>query len=567
MNFKEWCILHNSNLLEQWDYDLNDKSPEYYLCNSQEVVNWIIYRNYNNREIPLRWQTKLYCRIQNPKIPVYLDFKIPFKDWAEANNPQLLQEWDYENNDNIENYTLNSREKVSWIYKYTIRDKEIIKRWKQSIYSKKCGNTYLGLSNLGKFENFEEWALKNNPQLLDEWDYELNKFGPNEYSSAEKEKVHWVKEVEKNGKIFKLRWEATIESRKYGSGCPQLLNQKITEGFNDFATYCKENGFYELLEQWDEENILKPTEISMLSNKKIIWHCKTCNGKWKATPNTRKSCGCPYCTNKVVLSGFNDFQTWLNNNSEMKKFIDEDENKKENIDLSIYAPHSRKLINVKCPICQYKWKTKVSEISRFRGCPVCCGKVIKLGFNDLKTVCKKNHFEYLIDEWDKGNEKSMEEYTKGSHSSVSWICSECGHKWNTSIANRMKHKGCPKCAVSKGEKRIMRYLDSKNISYTQKYTFSDCLSDNGRVLRFDFAILDEKENVKCLIEYDGEQHFKPVHFTDMDEDIMKQNLESCKLRDSIKNDYCKKNNIPLIRIPYTEFKNIETILQTELTKI
>lgn len=493
-----------------------------------------------------------------------------FKEWCEENNPKLLEEWDYQKNvNNPEEYDWNSKEKVCWIYIHKIRDKENVYEWNQSILSRVNGNTYRAMSHIGVFETFKEWALNNKPELLDEWDYELNKFDPNEYSSAEKERVHWVKEVEKNGKIFKLRWEATIEARKYGAECPQLSNQKVTEGFNDFATYCKENNLDYLLEQWSDRNILKPNEVPPFANRKIIWHCKTCEGIWSATPNERKTRGCPYCSNRIILTGFNDLQTWLDNNPSAKGIIDEEKNKENRIDFCKMkaTTHSKDKIYAKCPICNYEWMPIVSSIIRGSGCPVCCGKVIKLGFNDLKTVCKKNHLEYLIDEWDSDNEKPIEEYTKASHSSISWICSECGHKWNASIANRMKHKGCPKCAGSKGEKRIMRYLDNKNISYTQEYTFSDCLSDNGRVLRFDFALLDEKENVRCLIEYDGEQHFKPVHFTDMDEDIMKQNLESCKLRDSIKNDYCKKNNIPLIRIPYTEFKNIETILQTKLTKI
>lgn len=495
--------------------------------------------------------------------------KLNFKEWCGENNPQLLNEWDYESNEKQpEEYSYNSKEKVNWVYIHKIRDKENIYKWTQSILSRINGNTYRAMFRIGVFETFKEWALNNKPELLEEWDYELNKFEPNEYSSAEKEKVHWVKQVEKNGKIFHLKWEATIEARKYGAECPQLSNQKITEGFNDLATYCKENNLNYLLEQWSDENELKPNEVSPFANKKIIWHCKVCNGKWKATPNERRNRNCPYCANRIILNGFNDFQTWLNNHPESNKLIDKEENEVHNINFSNmkYSYHCNDKIYAKCPVCNYSWISKISSFIR-SGCPVCCGKVIKIGFNDLKTICKKEHLEYLIDEWDEENEKLMEEYTKGSHSSISWICSECGHKWNASIANRMKHKGCPKCAGSKGEKRIMRYLEDKNISYIQEYTFPNCLSDNGRRLRFDFALLDKRKNVKCLIEYDGEQHFKPVHFTDMDEDIMKQNLESCKLRDSIKDDYCKKNNVPLIRIPYTDFKNIETILTTELTKL
>lgn len=45
--------------------------------------------------------------------------------------------------------------------------------------------------------NFKKWCEENNPRLLEEWDYELNEKFPEEYFSAEKKRVHWVKEVEK----------------------------------------------------------------------------------------------------------------------------------------------------------------------------------------------------------------------------------------------------------------------------------------------------------------------------------------------------------------------------------
>lgn len=74
------------------------------------------------------------------------------------------------------------------------------------------------------------------------------------------------------------------------------------------------------------------------------------------------------------------------------------------------------------------------------------------------------------------------------------------------------------------------------------------------LLRFDFAILN-KEKIMGLIEFDGSQHFKPVEYFGG-----KEYFKLAKFRDQIKTKYCEDNNIPLLRIKYTQFDDIETIV-------
>lgn len=76
------------------------------------------------------------------------------------------------------------------------------------------------------------------------------------------------------------------------------------------------------------------------------------------------------------------------------------------------------------------------------------------------------------------------------------------------------------------------------------------------MLRFDFAILDSNDDVAKLIEYDGEFHYKEYYES--------QTFESLQIHDE-RNQYCKDNNIPLLRIPYWEFENIKWILEKWLT--
>lgn len=100
---------------------------------------------------------------------------------------------------------------------------------------------------------------------------------------------------------------------------------------------------------------------------------------------------------------------------------------------------------------------------------------------------------------------------------------------------------------SKGEFKIKNLLEKMNIEYIQEYSFKNCISDKNYLLRFDFYLPD----YNCCIEYDGEQHYKSTKGWGG-----KEGLKTRQQRDSIKNQYCLDNNIKLIRIPYTEYDEI-----------
>jgi hypothetical protein len=103
-----------------------------------------------------------------------------------------------------------------------------------------------------------------------------------------------------------------------------------------------------------------------------------------------------------------------------------------------------------------------------------------------------------------------------------------------------------------GKLRISKILKKQNIVFSREKTFSDLKGVGNRCLRFDFCcIIDDKI---LLIEHDGEQHFKSVKYYGGD-----VSFERCQKYDKMKNDYCKKNNIKLLRISFEEVleKNIE----------
>lgn len=113
----------------------------------------------------------------------------------------------------------------------------------------------------------------------------------------------------------------------------------------------------------------------------------------------------------------------------------------------------------------------------------------------------------------------------------------------------LQGQGCNKCKFSKGEIKISNLLKEKNIKHETQYRFDDCLNINK--LPFDFYLPERR----ICIEYDGEQHFKPIEYFGGIESFNK-----LKERDKIKNDYCLSNSIKLIRIPFNKYDEIENIL-------
>ena len=105
------------------------------------------------------------------------------------------------------------------------------------------------------------------------------------------------------------------------------------------------------------------------------------------------------------------------------------------------------------------------------------------------------------------------------------------------------------CLKSKGELKINQLLTNMLISFKTQYSFPDCrFPQTNRLAYFDYAIFQNNALI-CLIEYDGAQHYHGWNFDDND-------LQHIQEYDEIKNQYCRKHNIPLIRIPYWEIDNM-----------
>ncbi len=139
------------------------------------------------------------------------------------------------------------------------------------------------------------------PHLVKEWHPELNgDLAPQMFSRGSKKKVWWTCE---KGHV----WEARIALRTSGSGCPACTGRVAVPGENDFAS-----AFPELAAQWHptKNEGLSPQNVTQYSNKKVWWVCEK-GHEYQALVSSRTGDkkGCPFCTNRKILVGFNDLAT------------------------------------------------------------------------------------------------------------------------------------------------------------------------------------------------------------------------------------------------------------------
>jgi very-short-patch-repair endonuclease len=264
------------------------------------------------------------------------------------------------------------------------------------------------------------------------------------------------------------------------------------------------------------------------------------HGEFEQTPNTHlKGSGCSFCGR---LS-----------QSQQKKltkqeFIDQSREvhgKKYDYSKSDYTKMSDP-VKIICPVHGEFEQTPAAHV-RGQGCRECYLLTNKSNSDDFIQKAKKIHgdkFDY-----------SKVEYTRNDEP-VSISCKKHGDFLQTP-ASHLSGQGCPICKESKGEILVNNILNGYEINFIRQHTFEDCVSKKNkkfcRKLPFDFYM--PSQNI--AIEYDGQQHFVPVWG--------EESFKNMQRTDKIKNQYCKKNGIKLIRIPYTMKKEeIEPYILKEL---
>lgn len=271
------------------------------------------------------------------------------------------------------------------------------------------------------------------PEIAKQWNSEKNlSLKPEMIMPNSNKKVWW--------KCHKgHEWQAVVSSRvSGGNGCPYCSGQKVLTGYNDLGTTNPK-----IASEWHpiKNADLLPSMVSAGTAKKVWWICPACKKSYQtAIYHRTNGKGCPYCSSRIIESGFNDLAS-LNPN------LTAEWNTEKNGDLSPsnVSFHSGRNVWWKCSL-GHEWQATIANRVKGRGCPYCAGKKVLPGFNDLSTTNPTLSLEWHPT---KNEDFLPTMVTLGSHKKVWWIC-EKGHEWETEIVNRTTAKtGCPYCSGKK----------------------------------------------------------------------------------------------------------------------
>ena len=338
--------------------------------------------------------------------------------------PEIANEWDHSRNGKLTpiQVTSGSNKLVYWKCSKG-------HSWQALVGTRVRGNGCPYCSNHSVLTGYND-LVTIAPDIAAEWDYEKNgDVKPEVVLAGSADKYWW------RCKDGHPSWQATVDARRQGDGCPYCSGRLAIVGVNDLATTNPK-----MASEWDyEKNTISPLEVKGYSGKKYWWKCSK-GHSWLASPNNRnKAEGCPYCSGHRAIKGETDLAT---TNPQLIKEWDFE----KNTAITPYelTPGSSNKVWWKC-LKGHSWETSVNSRIRGRGCPYCINKKVLRGYNDLATTDPK-----LLEEWDfdKNTEISPYEVTSGTEKKAWWKCKN-GHEWQVRIANRKRGDGCPYCSNKK----------------------------------------------------------------------------------------------------------------------
>lgn len=255
---------------------------------------------------------------------------------------------------------------------------------------------------------------------------------------------------------------------------------------------------------------------------------------------------CTHCVGKKCAE--------ITRNKRRDKLYDELQNKSMENGYGLLSKKSdiennRTYIKYVCPIHGVQ-SMRIANYLSGKKCPLCSN-------SHKKEICRTNRDD-LINEITRFNGVLLnpDDYINNQTKNLKILCPECKDIFVTSFRSFVQHKGqvckkCSKTSESMGERKIRHFLDNHSIDYVQEYWFSDCRDKNP--LPFDFYIPSKN----LIIEFDGRQHFEDTGY-------FSYSYDKTKEHDEIKNEYCNRKNIDLLRIPYYQIEKINDILSNKL---
>lgn len=229
-------------------------------------------------------------------------------------------------------------------------------------------------------------------------------------------------------------------------------------------------------------------------------------------------------------------------------------------------------------IIEYTYKNNMSRMN----CYDKDGYIVKVSYesfshnvkqyNRFSVYCNEENYLYNVNHFIELNNMNCKviDYKKGRITSQTFVLCECscGNKFwvDFNYWHRSKKERCNKCVNSMSglELKTMNWLQENNVVFIQQYKFKNC--KHKRCLPFDFYLPE----YNICIEVDGQQHYGDSSLRYFKNGKLdEKDFNEIKMRDNIKNEYCLKNNIKLIRIPYYSFNKdtYKKILRKEIYNI
>lgn len=279
----------SAELCNEWDYEKNSKlTPEMTTATAGRKVWWKCPLGHSyEMEVGFRYLRKYSCPICSGR-----RVSVGFNDLLSC-YPEIAKEWNYDKNGDLrpDGVTGKSNKNVWWKCESGHEWKAKISN--RVIHKQKC--PYCS----GRVPIAGETDLATiSPMLAEEWDVDTNApLTPKQVKAYSNRKVSWI--CKKCG----YKWEATVNSRMRGNGCPRCAGRIIITGENDLATTNPE-----LVEEWayDKNGALTPRDISHGYDKPVWWRCKVCGRYWKANVYNRANpsirSGCPFCAKGTQTS-------------------------------------------------------------------------------------------------------------------------------------------------------------------------------------------------------------------------------------------------------------------------
>jgi len=477
-------------LLEEWDYDLNDISPQDVSFRSHCRIWWKC-ENCNHS-----WRTTVYHRaVRNSGCPACANKTTTIDNCLATSHPDILVKWNYEKNTEITPYdvTAGSSKKAWWVC-----DKG--HEWESTVTAIVNGGICPVCCGQKVLPGYNDLATTN-PELASEWHPTKNgELLPTQFTAgSSRVKIWWLCP---RGHEY----QSLITNRSRGSGCT-ICDKERKTSFPEQAIFyylgllTNAENRYQYASKTEIDIFLPEYNLGIEYDGYYYHRSEEAKGKELRKDSFLRSKGVRVIRVKEVTdpSIFSDTEDVIYCKHDvgyryLKDVIEKliiriglnvDSEFIENIDIACATPvilsnylqyEKANSLASKSPDiaaewhpsrngyvtpemvsyasgrkvwwlgkCGHEWQMSVDNRNHGMGCPICANKRVLVGFNDLQTT----HPE-IAAEWDYTKNDSIQptDLTYGSTKKVWWVCRE-GHSYQATPSNRSWGKACPICGQAK----------------------------------------------------------------------------------------------------------------------